>query len=79
MFLVVSDAGWKSIYKTHAQNIDGRPSGTVLLNYNAQVTQWTGEDWADTVVKLSTASNDMNSFSTIPQLRSIKLELNEVM
>jgi hypothetical protein len=77
--LVVSDTGWKSLYELHAQKIDGRPSGTVFLNYNAQVTQCIEEDWADTVVKLSTASNDTNSLSTIPQPRSIQLELNEVM
>jgi hypothetical protein len=62
------------VYELHAKNVDSKPSSSVLLNYNAQVTQKTGEDWTDTVLKLSTSSNDLSTSRTIPQLRGVKVQ-----
>jgi uncharacterized protein (TIGR02231 family) len=48
----VNDAGWFPIYDVRAKDVQN----PVLLNYNARVSQNTGEDWDRVMLKLSTAN-----------------------
>lgn len=48
----VKDAGWFPIYDVRAKDVQN----PVLLNYNARVSQNTGEDWDKVMLKLSTAN-----------------------
>lgn len=59
---IVYGASWKPAYNIRVSSDEK----TVLLEYNAQIKQFTGEDWKDVTVKLSTAQVQVGG--TLPKL-----------
>ena len=59
---VVSGAGWRPIYDVRLI----QPDDTLEIAYMAQITQRTGEDWADVALTLSTARPALAG--TLPEL-----------
>ena len=41
----VKNASWEPYYNLHATTVNGQPSPTVAVQYNARVTHTSGEDW----------------------------------
>jgi hypothetical protein len=68
---IVTDATWKPTYELHATTTNGKPSSTVTLNYRADITQSTGEDWKDAQLTLSTYNTSLNT--NIPRLFPLKI------
>ena len=58
---IVQNAFWEPTYELHATTENSKPSSTVVLNYRAQISQSTGEDWADAKLTLSTSDTSMNT------------------
>ncbi|KAJ7199003.1 hypothetical protein GGX14DRAFT_664691 [Mycena pura] len=69
---IVSNASWESTYELHAATENGKPSSAVTLHYRARIVQCTGEDWADTVLTLSTVAAS-TIVKNIPFLSAIKI------
>ncbi len=64
---VVSGAGWKPLYDLRLiEQSDDSPSEVLTINYIAQVSQQTGEDWSDVALTLSTARPALAE--TLPEL-----------
>ncbi|KDQ59015.1 hypothetical protein JAAARDRAFT_192573, partial [Jaapia argillacea MUCL 33604] len=55
---IVWNASWEPTYDLHATTENGKPSSAVSLQYRSRITQWTGEDWKDTSLTLSTSASD---------------------
>ncbi|KAI0636279.1 hypothetical protein C8Q77DRAFT_637351 [Trametes polyzona] len=65
---LVSGVGWKPYYDLHATTAGGRPSADVSMLYCATITQESGEDWADTMLTLSTATSQAQRKLSVPTL-----------
>lgn len=65
LFYVVSRAGWTPLYDLRLLEAEGQPPA-LEVGYLAQVTQQTGEDWADAGLTLSTARPALSE--TLPEL-----------
>ncbi|KAF8071517.1 hypothetical protein FPV67DRAFT_1606272 [Lyophyllum atratum] len=70
---IVSSVSWRPTYELHATTENGKPSPSVTLHYRARITQFTGEDWTNTALTLSTISSDTVA-KKIPQLVGVKLQ-----
>ncbi|KAH9948604.1 hypothetical protein B0H21DRAFT_890433 [Amylocystis lapponica] len=54
---LVKNANWEPCYDLHATTVDGALPSSLSLQYCAQITQATGEDWTDASLLLSTAAS----------------------
>lgn len=64
--LFITLEGYSQPFLVHATTENGKPSSAVTLHYRARIKQWTGEDWTDAALILSTVSSDMSK--DIPRL-----------
>ena len=64
---LTSAAGWAPRYDVRVEDV----GGPIALAYNANVSQRTGEDWAD--VRLTLSTGDPAQPGTIPELRPWRL------
>jgi len=55
----VDNAQWYPLYDLYASSQDGRPSTSVSLHYRVNLLQWTGEDWKNAKLVLSTSETDV--------------------
>lgn len=63
-----NNAQWKPAYNLRAD----KQSDNIILEYNAVVSQTTGEDWKDVKLQLSTANPTING--TAPELTSMVIQ-----
>ncbi|KAF9554745.1 hypothetical protein CPC08DRAFT_671813, partial [Agrocybe pediades] len=69
---IVENARWNPTYELNATTEKGKPCTTVSLYYRAQVSQETGEDWAQVSLTLSTVSFAADS-KQIPISKALKI------
>ena len=56
------DAHWNPLYDLYTTSDGGKPSSTVSLHYRVNIRQYTGEDWTNAKLVLSTsATNILNA------------------
>ena len=55
----VLDAYWHPLYDLYTTSNDGKPSTTVSLHYRVNLQQYTGEDWINATLILSTSATDV--------------------
>ncbi len=58
---LVSNASWEPTYSIHAAH-----DGTVIIDYEAELAQRTGEDWKDVRLELSTAQPQRSASPPMP-------------
>ena len=68
-----SDAQWDPLYDLHAHSQDGKPSTSVSLHYRVNLSQWTGEDWNNAKLILSTSETDVLN-AGIPKSDCLSIE-----
>lgn len=73
LFYTVHNASWEPIYDARLNTTDG----SVLLSYNAYVSQKTGEEWDGVKLSVSTARPAENG--QLPELKPVYLSLNSPM
>ena len=53
------DAYWRPLYDLYTTLDNGKPSTNVSLHYRVNLQQYTGEDWTDAKLILSTSATDV--------------------
>ena len=76
-FVVVTGVTWQPYYDLHAVTSDGKTLPEVSLIYYANITQFTGEDWYDVTLALSTASSQARGRLSVPVVDSLRVVLEK--
>ena len=69
----VLDAYWHSLYDLYTTSEDGKPSTSVSLHYRVNLQQYTGEDWNNAKLILSTSATDVLN-AGIPKQDNLVIE-----
>ncbi|KAG6372192.1 hypothetical protein JVT61DRAFT_7985 [Boletus reticuloceps] len=71
---VVKQVSWKPAYDLHIAMTGNTPSPTVTLDFRCTVTQWTGENWENISLALTTA-NQVLQLIRLPEPKKIDISL----
>ncbi|KAF8124731.1 hypothetical protein EV363DRAFT_1403015 [Boletus edulis] len=71
---VVKQVSWKPAYDLHIAMTGNTPSPTVTLDFRCTVTQWTGENWENIGLALTTA-NQVLQLIRLPEPKKIDISL----
>ena len=72
--LVVKQVSWNPAYDLHISMTGNTPSPTVTLDFRCTVSQWTGENWENISLSLTTA-NQVSQLIQVPEPKKINISL----
>ncbi|KAF8556484.1 hypothetical protein OG21DRAFT_614310 [Imleria badia] len=70
---VIKQVSWKPAYDLHIAMTGNTPSPTVTLDFRCMVSQWTGENWENISLALTTA--EVSQLIYLPEPKKINISL----